>query len=450
MVRTLITWAVFSSALWSVGATHALADTHPIREWTDAGGTKRAAASFVRFEGGWIILRRPNGEIAATNLANLSEADQQYVATLRRMSQPAPNRQSATASTSPTIDPDPNDAVERIAEGVTDAVESMQELPRWLGESQAADSEAGGSVVPAALVYVRVSREFLEDYVERSVQRRKPVRDCVLGTRIVGSSETRGKTRLTLLPSNDRLLASLIFEGAVIAHTRAYNGPVILHNTSDSTFTARRLIELSDSTLLISRATVVAPTQLTTHSITTHLPGIRGRIATRVAWRRTRSKHGRAEAITADRTADDIRRDFEERTNASLANVKRVFAETIPDLDEGSRAMPTDLRFRCRPEHLEMAILREGATSEERQLRPPPARAGSDVSLRVHRSLFTRAIADPQLLQDLTPLFEKLLQAQAKQKTSESVSSSATTTAAQRPVPNWSMDSGWLIMDFGE
>ena len=107
--------------------------------------------------------------------------------------------------------------------------------------------------------------------------------------------------------------------------------------------------------------------------------------------------------------------------------------------------MPTDVRFRCRPESVEMAILREDATADERKLRPPPAREGADVSVRVHRTLFTSAIEDPQLLQEIAPLFIKLLDARAKQ---EKATRQQTMKTSNELEPKWAIDLEWLSLDF--
>jgi len=329
-----------------------------------------------------------------------------------------------------------------VIETVTDYVETMQQLPRWLEQSQ---PTAEGSRIPAALVYVRVSREVLEEYVERTVHRRKEVRDCILGARIIGESYTRGKTRLALIPSNEQLKASIAFDGAVRARTRGYKGPVVLHYISDSTFQARKLITMSDAGLHVAASTADAPTRLRTTGITTSLPRLRGRIASRIAWRRASQSHGRAEAITSDHTADDIRSDLDKRINRSLAKVQKVFGAKIPELETGRSPMPTDVRFRCRTESVEMALIREDATAEERKLRPPPAQEASDVSVRVHRTLLTSAIKDPQLMQKLAPLFTKLLEARAKQ---ESEAGSTSISGARDTDTKWGFDLEWVSLDF--
>ena len=84
--------------------------------------------------------------------------------------------------------------------------------------------------------------------------------DYILGARIAGESDTRGKTALELLPSNGRLLGKITFEGTVHSQTRGYKSPVVLHQISDSTFRSSKLISLDEKGLRVSPATTDAPT----------------------------------------------------------------------------------------------------------------------------------------------------------------------------------------------
>jgi hypothetical protein len=202
---------------------------------------------------------------------------------------------------------------------------------------------------------------------------------------------------------------------------------------------------MDDSGLRVAPATATAPTRLRTTGISTYLPRLRGRIARRIAWRRASRSRGQAQAITADHTADDIRDDFDERINRSMAKVQKVLGSKIPELEHGSRPMPTDVRFRSSAAYVEVAILREDATPEERKLRPPLPRHETDISLRAHRTLFTSAIEDPKLMQNLGPLFVKLLEARANQ---DSRAKRTSAKGSQDTDTKWAVDLHWLSLDF--
>jgi hypothetical protein len=446
MFRLVALWTVCAAALTAAAQpppSEGL-DASP-REWTDASGARHARASLYRIDGDTIWFRRPDGKLTKTALANLSEADRQYVAS--RRSEPTASTQppAATAGASDPVSSVAEGVAETVqgaTETVTETVETIQQLPRWLGQGQPGET----ALVPAALVYVRVSRDFLEDYVERTVHRRKEVRDCILGARIAGHSHTSGRTHLTLIPSNRELRANIAFTGTVRAHTRGYKGPVVLHHTSDSTFHAHKYVVLDDDFgIRVAPATARADTDLFRTGISTSLPRLRGRIARRIAARRASRAHAQAEAITADHTADDIRDDFNARVNRTMSNVQKVFGSKIPELETGRSPEPTDVRFRSRPESFEMALLRERATAEERKLRPPPADPAADLSVRVHRTLLASAIADPDLMQHLAPLFTKLLEARAQQPQNPTRPGTA---SPPPPAPEWSITAGWVSLDF--
>ena len=141
MFRFLVLCAICGGTLGTAAAATPLGT---LREWTDASGTRRARAVLLRIEGDTLVLRRSDGKPTTTKISRISERDRQYVA-LRRS-------QSPTNSKLPSVP-------SSITENVTDAVETIQQLPQWLEQSQPA---AESSRIPAALVYVRVSRDLLE------------------------------------------------------------------------------------------------------------------------------------------------------------------------------------------------------------------------------------------------------------------------------------------------
>jgi hypothetical protein len=433
MFALLLTWTILATT--APPANEATTAEHSAsfaaRDWTDASGTKRVRAALLRVEGEKLWLRRSDGKLTTTAVSQLSLADRQYVAT--RPTDAASKWETKSISNSLTT---------QIVKKIGDGAQSIAKLPGWTQPSQ---SEGQGRLVPAAIVYVRVSRDFLEDYVERQVNRTKPVHDYILGTRIVGESDTSGKTRLELLPSSGRLSGKISFEGTVHARTQGYNGPVVLHQISDSTFRATKTIALDGSGLKVAPTVTRAPTHLTTTSIGSSLPRLRGRIATRIAWRRVGSSQGEAESITGQHTAAIISNDFDERTNASLAKLQEVFRSKIPELNSDDGPKTAEVRFRTNKDSVEMAMVRVDAVDAERKLRPPVVEGNPDVAVRVHRVMLTQAITDPQVRDDLAPLFAKLLKGRFDHKelvaTGNEVGRAAEST-------KWSINLDWLAFDF--
>ena len=295
---------------------------------------------------------------------------------------------------------------------------------------------------PETLVYVRMSREFLEDYIARTVRERKPVRGCILGTRVVGESYTNGKTRLVLRSSNDNVLGEIVFDGTVHSRTVGYNGPIVLHSISDATFRSRKSVAMGNSGLLVALALTSAHTRLRTTHIETSLPRLRGRIATRIAWRRSASLRGQAETISSQHTAIIISGDFDKRIDQSVASLRGVVTSQWSDLKLGRDYGRVLVQFRSTPGYAEMALGRYGSDVKAASLPPPPVQGNPDVAIRVHRTLLARA--DCQIA-SLTPVLLKLLKARIAER-------AAGVLDAREEQPSnptkWSLNPNWLALDY--
>ncbi len=431
MLAVLLAWALVGITEGPVEAATPSSVAATSREWTDVSGTKRVQATLVRAEGDKLWLRRPNGNLATTTLAELSPADRQFVATNRRDDANPKSTGIASASLTTTL-----------AQKIGDVLTSTIQAP---DRSSPGQLEVPTRLVPAAVVYVRVSRSFLEDYVEREVNRTKPVHDYILGTRIRGESDTIGQTRLELLPGSGRLAGKISFDGTVRARTLGYNGPVVLHQIAHSTFEVGKKIELSNSGLQVSSSVGDAPTRLETTNISTCLPRLRGRIATRIAWKRLAASNAEAEAITADHTAAIINTDFDKSIATTVAKLQDMFKTKIPDLNVDQGSLLAEVRFRTNADSVEMAMIRVDAGLEEHKLRPPMVEGNPDVAVRVHRTLLVRAIADPQVREDLTPLLAKLLKTRITVKELRNIEDEGLRLAEST---KWSIDPEWLTLDF--
>jgi SLA1 homology domain 1, SHD1 len=407
-------------------------DTNPsshqlVRDWTDSGGSRHARAVLLRVDGDNLQLKSADGRLVSAKLNELSPSDQQYVAA-------NPPKKTSIKKLSP------QDSVL----GVLSRLPSLNQATAWLRPS---GTDTPRRVVPAAIVYVRLSRDFLEDYVDRTVHDRQPVRDCILGTRIVGESNTSGEIHLLLRPMFGKLLGEIAFDGTVHSRTVGYNGPAIIHSVSDATFQARKPISLGPSGLNVGSATACAPTNLQTTDIETTLPRLRGRIATRIASRRNAASHEEAQAITSQHTATTIGNDLDKRIDQSVARIQKVLQIKVPGLEVDRNRATFVTRYRSTPNYVEMAMIRQGASPEELRLRPPPVDGEPDFAIRVNRALLGTTIGDSQLTQQLTPLLFKLLEARVMAKA----------IAAGKPVvgtpgnsTKWSLDQNWLVMDFAD
>jgi hypothetical protein len=415
-------------------STHAQASIRsqqPMREWTDANGRRRVRAALLRADIDKLWLRRADGRLASTMLNQLSASDRQYVMSYlwdRAAGQPSRSKLSLFSHS--------------IFQKLLDRITAPNRVAERLARPKPAQANRP---VPGALVYVRVSRGFINDYVQRSVHRRGEVKDTILGTQIFGESETNGETHFILSPNPNKLTGAIAFEGTVHSRTIGYNGPAIIHSISDATFRARKPIGLDSSGLNAAPVTASASTNLHTTNIETTLPRLRGRIARRIAWRRANESRREFEAISSRHTADRIGKELDRQVDQSLEKVQQVVQSTIEGLKIGDHRLVSHTNFRTMPEYIELAMIRQGASDEEKRFLPPPVEGAPDVAIRVNRALLGRALTDPEIGAKLVPLLAKFLEARASEKTLAVV---YRPEDQQADITNWKIGQDWLTLEF--
>ena len=288
-----------------------------------------------------------------------------------------------------------------------DGLSTIKDVFTNVGDPREA-SDDGRNQAPT-LVWVRMSREFLAKQMERDVDRKKPVRDYILGTTIRGESRTRGKTQFVLYPNNSQALGEVKFTGEVHSRTVGRNGPAILDYKSDSTFQARKRVTIGESGLSTSAAIADAPTRLTATNIRTNLPELRDRIVRRIAWRRVANSRSEADAIASDHTADDIRHDLDRKLDESVASIQNKIQTQLAKLQGDGKNGSLMMRSRSTPDYVEVALCRRSKSSDKIEIPSFPMEGNPEIAVRVHRTVLVLAMSDPQIREMVAPLMSNAL-----------------------------------------
>jgi hypothetical protein len=282
-----------------------------------------------------------------------------------------------------------------LIEKAIDGLSVLGDALTTKGQSTGAAKDDNRSEVPATPVWARVSRQFLAKQIERDVDRKKPVRDVILGTPIAGESHTTGKTRFVLYPNDHRAMGEVEFVGKVHAVTVGHNGPATLYYLSDSTFRAHKRLTVGEDGLSALSATALAPTHLTATNIGISLPGLRGRIAQRVAWRRVAKSQSAADAEVSDHTARDIRHDLDVKMNESIASMQDKVQAQLAKLQLADEHLV--VRSRSTPDYVEVALCSDMASGEDFAIPSFSIEGNPEIAVRVHRTMLVRAMSDPQI-----------------------------------------------------
>ncbi len=305
-------------------------------------------------------------------------------------------------------------------------------------------SDGGQAQAPSTLATIQCSRAFICQAVERQIDTRGPFIDEILGTRLVGDARTVGEIELELETRADRLIATIVFSGTIGMQTRGTNGPIVLESVGQTHFRATKRIVASGSALVIEPAVVGAETSCTTERLESTLPGFRGRIAERIAWRQVHETQAEVDAIAARHAEARLARALDDEfDHLATRGLKDVYAH-VSRLLAGDGPAPR-LRFCLTRTHLRICVeqggaaagmaLEQAATSAEDGL-------DCDVSARLHRVLVQRALADGELSK-LVPL----LVSQLMPNPSTVRQAGRGPLAAQTSV-NWSPDGDWLLLRY--
>lgn len=290
-------------------------------------------------------------------------------------------------------------------------------------------------------LWLRISRQRLADYVERSVNRTKPVRDIIVGTPINGESHTTGNVRLILYSNKSNALGEIVFEGKVDAFTIGHKGPAVMEYDSRSTVRGHKQIIVNETGLVAMPAVVEAPTKLRPTSIRTNLPGLRGRIAQRIARQRVSASIGQATAEVANHTARDICHDLDAKVDDSIASIQSVLKTQLASMKNNDGAGPFVVCSRSTQNFVELAVCEK---KDATQPMPTFDVAGdSDIAVRIHRSLLAKIATTPELLTRLSPLLGTAVAGELAGSPSADNKQQHSASSAK-----WTLNGDWIAADF--
>ena len=91
---------------------------------------------------------------------------------------------------------------------------------------------------------IMIGSTLVSQAIARPVFRERPVSDCILGTRLVGTALLEGNVNAKLLPSIGAARVCLFFDGTVSTANTGYNGPVRLRTVGNGHVTANRTMSV--------------------------------------------------------------------------------------------------------------------------------------------------------------------------------------------------------------
>lgn len=156
-------------------------------------------------------------------------------------------------------------------------------------------------------VAILVGTPLLQKAVDRELTREEPVRQTILGTRIVGTATMNGTVSAKLLPSTDSAKIALAFKAKFNSSNTGYNGPVRLLTTGKGDIDLARTLEIDSSGFHLSGNKTDVELNTTIDAICHKMELVR-----KLAWKAARRQKPKADRIATQRLKQQVNRQFEE------------------------------------------------------------------------------------------------------------------------------------------
>jgi hypothetical protein len=179
------------------------------------------------------------------------------------------------------------------------------------------------------VLILRISERYLKELFARNIDKRSPVTRIVLGTLASGTSHTTG--RVEVVTESDRQDAAFYVQifGCTNARTIGRNGPAVIYSLSITRWTAEKFVRFDGTEFTTGPAILSSDTRIVPLGAGSSLPGLRGRVVSRIATRKAVELNSIAERITAKDTDKRI-----------LEDVNRVIDGQVGKLNERIESQP--------------------------------------------------------------------------------------------------------------
>jgi SLA1 homology domain 1, SHD1 len=361
--------------------------TPTVRQWSDSSGRFHADGTLVSGNRTEVRLRKVTGSVITVAFAHLSAADQRFV--IAALEEGSVSTQQPVAITA-----------EPITAGLTYLAKKPVVSDALAAVRDSTLSIQSTATVPENMVYVRLSKAFLQRLVARDVSRQRQVNDSILGSTVTGVSQTNGSTEVVLHPDSQCGQLEIHFSGATNYQTVADAGPIQVFVNGVTQFASAKAVRLDEQGIEIGPAATNTLTSSTITGIQTSLPGLRGKIALRIGSERAAERQPRAREITGQHTKRQLDEGFDETTSQDIAKVWKALCSKIAALPPDDPLRPHGWQASTTSDALQIVFLsRRGG---ERVPAPAETDDRSDIVVQINAAVVSRGLTDVD--------FHKLLQ----------------------------------------
>jgi hypothetical protein len=237
-------------------------------------------------------------------------------------------------------------------------------------------------------IAVLIGEPMVQTAVGRNVNQTRPVRECILGTRIIGNASLNGVVTTNLMPAVGAARINVTLVGHVVSNSIGYNGPVRLRTVGHGDVSVSRSLSVNESGITLEPAYSHA-------ELTTEIKSIEHklRLVRNIARKRAAEQKPKAERIAVEKMRRQVGDQFASQTRETAAVAPPdVLAKVRPVLKRLSLEAPSQLWGST-----EQAIFIDATFRRRDQLASvvsrPPIKGSFDVAVQIHESVIDNALA---------------------------------------------------------
>jgi hypothetical protein len=231
-----------------------------------------------------------------------------------------------------------------------------------------------------------VSENFINRAIQRPVDNTQPVTDCILGTRIRGTAHTLGSLTARPVPSQGDAQFDLLLSGNIFSSTWGHHHPVRIRSTGRTNFFATKRVLLSAEAFQSQPTVVNANTRTNIHSIRKTGGRFGHRLVERIAWKKACKSKWCAEQIASRHAEPKIASRFDEQLSDALGQARHNFEQKIRNPLVRRGVYPAHFLMATDPDSISIEVVFAKQSQLAAESLPPPAKVGSDITLRIHQS----------------------------------------------------------------
>jgi hypothetical protein len=249
-----------------------------------------------------------------------------------------------------------------------------------------------------------ISANIIKRMPDRRLNEARPVRDCILGTTIIGTAFTTGEVEYALGSSSNSISLAIHLTGAADSNNNGYNGPVRIRTRGRTNYFASSELFLNDEQFRASPVSAHADTHTRIQSINKTGGQFGARLVEKIAWRRAGEQKGQAERISSQHTEQRVAREFTETVERDLATLRQRYEREVraPLIRRGIQ--PEYLHMHSNPTAAAIETILAARNQLGADRDPPRPAQGSDFAVQVHESAVSNylvlALANARISQE--------------------------------------------------